>query len=128
MRLVVEEKIIKEKTRLDFEPRLSKWLIEQGFERELHLYSLPARYAYKHKELPIRIEPRQNNDIWFGNYEIAFCEIVYLEEKGCAQLSSVKSYSGTQLNTLDLLEDVQNKMQKAFELAKKIVKKFSEGE
>ena len=127
-KLVNEEEIIKE-TRLDFEPKLSKWLIEQGFERELYSYSYPTKYTYKHKELPIKIEPRKEDVVWFGDYEIDLCEIIYAKAEGIAQLSGIKSYqSGGQLNALDLLEDRKNKMLKAFELAKTIVEKISKGD
>lgn len=125
-KLVNEEEIIKE-TRLDFEPELSKWLIEQGFEKELYSYSYPAKYTYRHKELPIKIEPRKEDTCWFGNYEIYLCEIIYAKAEGTAQLSAVKP-CGNPLNTLVLLEDVQDKMQKAFELAKKIIDKISKGD
>ena len=125
-KLVNEEEIIKE-TRLDFEPELSKWLIEQGFEKELYSYSYPAKYTYRHKELPIKIEPRKEDSCWFGNYEIDLCEIIYAKAEGIAQLSAVKP-CGKPLDTLALLEDVQDKMQKAFELAKTIVEKISKGD
>ena len=125
-KLVNEEEIIKE-TRLDFEPKLSKWLIEQGFERELYSYSCPTKYVYKHKELPIKIEPRKDDICWFGDYEIDFCEIVYAKAEGIAKLSAIK-HGSEPLDTFALLEDVQNKMLKAFELAKTIVEKISKGD
>lgn len=125
-KLVNEEEIIKE-TRLDFEPKLSKWLIKQGFEKELYSYSHPTKYTYRHKELPIKIEPRKEDSCWFGNYEIGLCETIYAKAEGIAQLSAI-GLRGNPLNTLVLLEDVQDKMQKAFELAKKIIDKISKGD
>jgi len=125
-KLIEEEPITTEK-RLDFNKTFSAWLIKQGFERDEDRFtSNPIRVRYTHKELPIALEPRNNNVVFFGHICISFTELIYVNNQGEAQTSAFRGR--TPVNGVKLLEELKDKYNKALELAQKIVEHIKKGD
>ena len=123
--LIKEEKVVLE-TKVDFNKRFSNWLIKEGFEREEDKTSNVHPIVYRHRELPIKVYPNKNEGVWFGDYEITFIETIYASANGKAQLTPIRR--GEAKDSGELLNNVVQNMEKALELAQKIVNKVGKGE
>ena len=124
---LIEEEPITTETRLDFNKTFSAWLVKQGFERkEDRFTSNPVKVRYTHKELPIALEPRNNEVVFFGNLEMSFTELVFVNKQGEAQTSVFRGRNP--VNGVKLLEELKDKYNKAIELAQKIVEHIRKGD
>lgn len=125
-KLLKEEQVTTE-TRLDFNKTLSAWLVKQGFERKEDKFtSNPIIVVYAHKELPIKIKPRKNENVWFGDYDLSFVECAYFKMNGQGQLSVFKSTNSQEGQVL--LDKIKKSFDEALELAKKVVAHIKKGD
>ena len=124
MSLVTKEKVV-ELERLDFNKTTSNWLIKHGFKKvEQKGFTDDNYYEYCHKELPLKIRPSRNNErnYFFGDYEISFCDIIYVDSAtGQGQKSVIKSL-GEGNNVTTTLDLFAEEMSQAIALAKKFTK------
>lgn len=125
VKLVNEIDVVKEVT-LDFDEKTSKWLIDNGFERDLDRYTSPKFYTYRHTKLPITIKPKQSSACFYGDFEITFIETIYANVNGNAQIKPIAR--GYAEDTNIVLLNTYNSFVEAFELAKKFVSRIKKGD
>lgn len=124
VKLVNEIDVVKEVT-LDFDEKTSKWLIDNGFERNLDRFASPKFYTYRHTKLPLTIKPKTST-IHYGNFEITFIETIYASVNGNAQINPIARGYAEDTNIVML--NTYNSFVEAFELAKKFVSRIKKGD
>ena len=123
MSLVTKEKVV-ELEKLDFNKTTSNWLVKHGFKKvEQKSFSINY-YEYSHKELPLKIRPTNNKEriCFFGDYEISFCNIIYVDSFTGQGQESVFNNLGEGNNASTTLDIFAEKMSQAIALAKKFTK------
>lgn len=124
IKLVNETDVVKEVT-LDFDEKTSKWLIDNGFERNLDRFSSPKFYTYRHTKLPLSIKPKTST-IHYGDFEITFIETIYASVNGNAQINPIAR--GYAKDTILVLQETVNNFHEAFELARKFIARIKKGD